>query len=702
MSDAWGKLTARAPLLRLCLAFISGIIFAGYVNNALPAVIAIVSLAVIYVILWRLSNTPNRRSRFSPFLTLIILLVAALVGILCDIANRPAPLNNKQINGKLAITRINTVKFGEARMTINATIIYIDDDKSTLPNNNIIIYCRGENRDLHAGDLVIIKTALDSITNLGNPHESDYASMQHNAGIFFSTHLSQDELVKCGSAPTFSTRMENLRRIAEDALSEANMAEPTKAMMIALLLGNRDYISDNISTEYSLAGLAHILALSGLHVAIISLIVWFLLFPLDYLKAKKLRYMLTVVSLILFDALTGFSPSVVRATVMISVLLTSYVFFRRYSPINAILLAAILILLFYPRAIYNAGFQLSFITVLMLIVVYPRLQQMLNINNMRLSRLVSIIITSLIAMISTIILTAYYFGTMSFYSVLANIVVLPIFPIIVIVFAFQLFCLLLGYNFTLLSTLCDICCSFVGKVAGIITQLPGSHLNDVTVSASTCIIFYILVALLVVWLYTSRRNILWIMMAMLIVLTINISLLSPSPPNSEYYILNDRQLTPIFFHEQKTGYLWIADAKTDYAERYLERNRTIFNRFHLDSVLVINDSARCGTSIISGKVAALNSHRIMVIDGGRWKGMTSNETLRVDEVVISRNFISSIKAVNEHVKMGCVVLSGNIEGEQLQRLANECAEIGVKCYSLKERGAYKLDRPQLTRPAATK
>ena len=110
--------------------------------------------------------------------------------------------------------------------------------------------------------------------------------------------------------------------------------------------------------------------MSGLHVAVITLIIWFLLFPLDYLRGKKLRLVLTLVILVGYDLLTGMSPSVIRATVMIAFVFMSMIFYRKSTPLNAVATAALAILVFSPSALYSVGFQLSFITVVALIVFY--------------------------------------------------------------------------------------------------------------------------------------------------------------------------------------------------------------------------------------------------------------------------------------------------------------------------------------------
>ena len=231
------------------------------------------------------------------------------------------------------------------------------------------------------------------------------------------------ELERVGQSPTVMTRVFNMRQSLQHKILNSSLSEPTQALVIAMLLGNDDFIEPLVRNDFSRAGVAHVLALSGLHVAVITLIIWFLLFPLDYLRGKKLRLVLTLVILVGYDLLTGMSPSVIRATVMIAFVFMSMIFYRKSTPLNAVATAALAILVFSPSALYSVGFQLSFITVVALIVFYQYFKIKMPASKV-LNYVYSILLTSAVAMASTIVLTAYYFNTMSFMSIGANVLIM--------------------------------------------------------------------------------------------------------------------------------------------------------------------------------------------------------------------------------------------------------------------------------------
>ena len=110
------------------------------------------------------------------------------------------------------------------------------------------------------------------------------------------------------------------------------------------------------------------MALSGLHIGIITLILSLLLAPLDYLRLRKLRLCLTIVVLLFYAALTGLSASVSRAVIMSTVTFIAFLVYRRNTPVNTLFLAAVLVLAISPFDLFDVGFQLSFMAVLFILI----------------------------------------------------------------------------------------------------------------------------------------------------------------------------------------------------------------------------------------------------------------------------------------------------------------------------------------------
>ena len=133
-----------------------------------------------------------------------------------------------------------------------------------------------------------------------------------------------------------------------------------QAFTIAFCTGDRRYMSDSDKQAFSQAGLAHILAVSGLHIGVITIILSALLFPIRGPRMNKFKFFAILACIWFYVAFTGLSSSAIRAAIMVSFVYASKIFLRKHSSINALAASAFFILIFSPNAIYDVGFQLSF------------------------------------------------------------------------------------------------------------------------------------------------------------------------------------------------------------------------------------------------------------------------------------------------------------------------------------------------------
>ena len=196
-----------------------------------------------------------------------------------------------------------------------------------------------------------------------------------------------------------------------------------------LLIGERSGISAETKQAFIDSGVAHVLAVSGSNVAVVAMMLMFLY---DLLRLPRvLRPVVVAAGLLLYMAITGSQPSVVRATVMAMMYLLAGVLQVRSNGYNALGLSAIIILLWDARQLFDIGFQLSFGAVLSIIHLYPRANAWITPWetdawwNRAIIWLLRMCAVSFVATLGTIPVTALSFGRVSVISVLANIPVIP-------------------------------------------------------------------------------------------------------------------------------------------------------------------------------------------------------------------------------------------------------------------------------------
>ncbi len=222
-----------------------------------------------------------------------------------------------------------------------------------------------------------------------------------------------------GHTGGIGVRMERWRNRIGDALAYSGLRPETAGFLQAVLMGERSYISPETREAFSRTGVAHVLALSGTHLAVIALMMSVIFFPLRLMGRRRWEWMATLVALWGYALLTGLSPSVTRAVIMVSFVLVAQTRRWQTSPLNSLCAAALLILVFRPFDLFAVSFQLSFAAVASLLMF----AEMLTVDTRRawLRTLSQWVGVSVAAVAGTAPLAAWYFHTFPVAFLLTNI-----------------------------------------------------------------------------------------------------------------------------------------------------------------------------------------------------------------------------------------------------------------------------------------
>ena len=211
-----------------------------------------------------------------------------------------------------------------------------------------------------------------------------------------------------------------------DRLSESGVDGSVYAVVAAMTLGDKSQLTKELRDTYAVSGASHILALSGLHLGIIYTLLSLLL---SRRRWQVISQVVIIVCIWLFVFLVGMSASVVRSAVMITVYALLSLGHRDKMSVNTLAFAAIVMLLFNPKSLFDVGFQLSFMAVLAILLFYPLFESVWSqqfLFGHRLFRwLWTTLAVSCAAQIGVAPLIAYYFGRFSCYFLLTNLVVVP-------------------------------------------------------------------------------------------------------------------------------------------------------------------------------------------------------------------------------------------------------------------------------------
>jgi competence protein ComEC len=654
----------------------------------IPVVLCMMAIVAL-LMMWLYGNNPSKKMRMRSYRIVPLALIVIAVGWFVTWIAEPVKLDEKRLKGNVSCGRIETIKYNEQSMLMQVKLLDLND-KTRMKGVRILLSTRGCNYDFEAGHLIAFKLNFGRVRNMGNPDEMDYAGYLHDKGIIYRQHTDVRDVEMVGEAQTLMTRAFNFRSELQHRVLNSSLSPESQALIIAMLLGNDDFIEPSVHDSFSQAGIAHVLALSGLHVAVISLVIWLLLFPLDYVGGKKVRLLITLLALIAYDVFTGLSPSVIRSTVMIAFVFMSQIFYRKSSPLNSLAIAAIAILIFSPNSFFSVGFQLSFITVASLLIFYKVFDVKFPKNRI-LNYLYTIFVTSAVAMLSTIVLTAYYFNTISLVSMMTNVLIMPLIPVFMVLGALALVMLAIGGGVSGLSTIIDWITNTIQSLAGGMSALPLSS-GSVYVNWGAVVIYYVILVLLGLWIYKRNARLLLSAGVVLVVGIASGLVQDYMLSRRGMVIFNSFNSTPVLYYNGCDAMLWVPDVENDFdIDNFKRWNRAFLAHHHIDSIKLI-DSTKCQMpgAVIEPPYANILGTGIIAVGKGHWKSYTRDDSIsmRFNVALVTKGFHSQISRLKELVDCDTIVLSGGIYEEDNITLESECKSLNTPYYNIKKSGAF--------------
>ncbi|MFO8125919.1 ComEC/Rec2 family competence protein [Yoonia sp.] len=250
-------------------------------------------------------------------------------------------------------------------------------------------------------------------------------------------------------SPDITTRLFAMRMAISGAVQKAIPGEPG-AFAAAIMTGDRSGIGQDTMTDLRTANLAHLLAISGLHMGLLSGFIFasvrygLALIPGVALRwpVKKIAAVCALIVGAFYLALSGGSVSTERAYIMVAVMFVAVLLGRRALTLRAVAMAAIIVLLWQPESLVGPGFQMSFAATTALVVVFGALRRVDMSRWPRWSRAVlSVVLSSFIAGLATAPFAAAHFNQIAHYGLIANVLSVPLMGVLVMPAAVLAVCL---------------------------------------------------------------------------------------------------------------------------------------------------------------------------------------------------------------------------------------------------------------------
>jgi len=672
------RFPAQIPLLAPTLSLTSGIILSTLPVNLWIAISLAAIIAIISVICQRL--------------TLAILAIIFTAGFIEARIFAPQNLNNDITNKPICRSGLIT----EVLDSDNCIVADIDMDslgikpgqlnpcttlrlRLIIPDNAYGLMPRG--RITWKGTIVPVKEHTNNTASI------DYDRFLWSKGISGKCFVRSNDIISVSGPTGIIASISKIRTDAERTLFDSALTDGAKTFIAAAVLGDTSYMDDETRDSFSMAGIAHILAISGTHVAVIIMLLNVFLLPLNYGKLKYLKIILTLGAIWFYACFTGLAPSAVRASMMATVFMPSLVIQRRYSPANTLCLAAIILLLYRPYLLFDMGAQLSFGAVAGILLLGDNLISFINKKRRLAYSALRLLSTSISAVIAAAPIAAYYIHLLPLLFIPAALIATLLLPALFISVAALIASALIGWDITIIASATNAIYEIIDRVVRLIAELPFSVIDKLYFSAWCLLPWYMGILFMSIWIRSRRPAFLWasILSAILSCMLISLSA-RPQQTTSEFVIDSCHKGSTIIIRNGQQIYASILTCSRDTAS-LIEDVKTDFADFTAmngsDSIVVLGNKFLINPFYRNCNIIGIGEKILVIVNGSHPPSTLPGA--HVNYALIGGDFrFHSTMAHIAALRPDTVILGADINKRRLNRYISECDSAGYPVIDMRD------------------
>lgn len=365
-------------------------------------------------------------------------------------------------------------------------IIKIVDGKY---KNKKFVLSTNKKNTLQYGDLINIKGEYIIPTESRNYKGFNYREYLKSKKIYGTIKTNEKiKIIENKKLNIFLIKSNELRNII---INKAKALLPTKTanLLIGILLGDKDDITEDIIEDFKISNLSHMLSVSGAHTSYIILGISYILSKIP----KKYAKIITILVLGIFLFITNFTPSVTRACLMAGLAIGAKLLYRKSDTITNIALSLLIILIVNPFSILEIGLQLSFLGTLGIVLFSKNIDKILSKLKIN-KKIIQLLAVTFSAQIFIMPIMAYRFNTISLTFFISNLLAGPILGIVIILGFVTIFSSIISFKLAkLLAIILNIFLELLTLIAKFVSKIPISSITIKTPYVISIILIYILV-----------------------------------------------------------------------------------------------------------------------------------------------------------------------------------------------------------------
>ncbi len=691
---------SQIPLVRLLVPFAIGIIAEFYFpHHFLFYYTGIFSFLLIFIWYWQEKNQNAEYSLrwVNGFLVTIFLISSGYcITLLHTPSEKTDYISNIGLGGQdsMVVTLVSIPQ--EKQKTYKAT----GEIKGIMKNGHLtktsgkaLFYFQKDSlaEKLNYGDELVVISQLNEVSPPSNPDEFNYKQFLQNHGINYECYVSAHNYSLTGlRGSRFLMRYANNSRKKLSKLLKEKIGGNEAEVASAILLGYREDLSRNVAQSFVDSGVVHVICVAGLHVGIIfHLLSYIIVFPSRFKYGKVASVVIILILLWLYALFTGLATPVLRATIMFSFLTIGNSLRKYTNTFNTLAASAFLILLFDPFSLADSGFQLSYISVLGILVIYKPLLSFFNPSQFILRKIWELASVSIAAQVAVLPLSLFYFHQFPNYFIFTNILVVPLLAVIIFSGIFYFLVSGIPVISTCAGWLLQKLLLLMNSIVSGASHLPFSVSKGISISAYEPILLYTCIILIIVF-FSSKKY-------YLLVSGLSIFIMILSIHAAKKFTTRNQQLFTIYDIHGKTAVSFISGRHCIMPFAKIDSNDFNLHIQYNQWKLGVNDNSNTvyltDTTLLSGRLLLKN--QFVQFNKERFAFIRKNSDLtngafkpNLHGIIISEGYTLDIAGLKSAFNFDIVIFDSSVPVYKLKRWEEECKKLNLNFYSVSSKGAY--------------
>ena len=549
------------------------------------------------------------------------------------------------------------------------------DDKTVSGKSLLNVLIDSTQTPYKVDDILMSSSPFKELIQPLNPNQFDYKNYLEKQYVYHQIFAENHTLFQLKSkALTLFGYADRLRDMITNKLKEHNFKPDELAIINALLLGQRQDISEEIYNSYTRAGAIHILAVSGLHVGIVLLLLSFVLNPVEYIRhGKTIKVLMILFFLWGFAIVAGVSASVTRAVTMFSIVAIAMHWKRPTNIYNTLAISMFILLLFKPMFLFDVGFQLSYLAVLSIVTIQPILYNIWKPKLKVFNFFWKILSVTIAAQFGVVPISLYYFHQFPSLFFISNLAIIPFLGFILGLGILVIFLAVLNILPEFLASIYGQTINAMNLIVNWVSSQEQFLFKNISITLLQVIVCYLLIITFVK--YITKRS-----YANLRLLLIAI-LVSQSVLIYTAFINSNEEF--IIFHKSRYSLIGIKNGKNliayhDFDRLVMDKDKMITN-FKIGNFISKMEQDSIKT------VYRIRDKKLLVIDSF---GIYNIKSFKPNYVLLRNSPKLNLNRLIDSLQPEMVIADGSNFKSYVNRWENTCKNKKLLFHSTSEKGAF--------------